>query len=79
MSLFLSIYLLGASLFIFFPMLLKGAVRTVLGLLFFPVIPFLIAYRIRQEKPVQSVLIYALWGSFYALVTLISILDLITH
>jgi hypothetical protein len=78
MSLFLSIYLACAFLFILFPLFFRGAVKTVLMVLFLPAVPFLLAYRIRKEKPVMSALIYALWGSFYVLVTLVLLLDALT-
>ncbi len=40
-----------------------------------PVMPFIVAYRNREEHPIQAKILYIGWGVIYALVILICILD----
>lgn len=40
-----------------------------------PVMPFIVAYRNREEHPIQAKILYIGWGVIYALVIIICILD----
>lgn len=40
-----------------------------------PVMPFIVAYRNREEHPIQAKILYIGWGVIYALVILVCILD----
>jgi hypothetical protein len=75
MSALISAYLVVAFLFVFLPMIVRGSVKTFLRLLFFPVIPFFIAWKIRKEKPLQSKLLFWLYGTFYVLIIFIFLVN----
>ncbi len=40
-----------------------------------PVMPFIVAYRNREEHPIQAKILYIGWGVIYALIIIICILD----
>jgi len=72
---------------ILFPFRLFGAFGLLIGKLiftlfelvilvvFFPIIPYFVAYRNRKEHPIQSKTIVWLWSIIWILVALIVILD----
>lgn len=40
-----------------------------------PVMPFIVAYRNREEHPIQAKILYIGWGVIYVLIIIICILD----
>lgn len=57
---------------------LRLAVKLPAAVLFvvcLPAMPFIVAYRNRQQHPIQAKAIYWMWGILYVLLALIMIID----
>jgi hypothetical protein len=70
----LVIYLIVGFFLILIPIFVKASFKLVLMILFFPAAPFLLAWNIRNERPVVAKLIFILWGLLYSIFILLAIL-----
>jgi hypothetical protein len=69
----IAIYLIVGVLLIWIPFLIKASFKLALFILFFPAIPFVVAYLNRHKKPTQANLIIILYGFLYLIFILAAI------
>lgn len=74
MTTFVVLYLLGL-LFIWLFDLLRYAHALVVKIILAPVIPFVLAWRLRSSKPIMALSLLIVWGLLYLLVILIWVLQ----